>query len=173
MTYQFRPQSQPFEFYSPFDNAEHAWATEWQGETPQKSFDSYLLWVQQSLNKITKGRLAEDGQWGGQTLTALNLFRRQLRIKASNERVICPATEQALIAAGAAPPPAPVEVRGRETTPPSLSLYVDIPLQILLGKAKSMTGIFVPEKYCPQSQVDLIVFFHGNKVRVHKPHFSI
>jgi Thioredoxin len=177
MTYQFRQQTQPFEFYSEFDNAEQEWANavaqEWQGEAPQKPLDPYLSWVQQSLNKITKGRLTEDGQWGGQTRNALNLFRRQKGLKASFERVVCPDTERALIAAGADPPPAPVEVRGRETTPPSLSLYVDIPLQILLGKAKSMTGIFVPENYCPQSQVDLLVFLHGNKVRDHKPHFSI
>jgi thiol-disulfide isomerase/thioredoxin len=177
MIYPFQPPKGSFEFYSEFDNAEHAWAAdvtrEWQGETSEKPFDPFLFWVQQSLNKITKGRLAEDGQWGGQTRNALNLFRRQQGLKASDEIVVCPATERALIGAGADPPPPTVEVPGRETTPPSLSLYVDIPLQILLGKAKSMTGIFVPENYCPQSQVDLIVFLHGNKVRVHKPHFSI
>src|SRR5271166_5145556 len=42
------------------------------------------------------------------------------------------------------------------------TLYVDIPLG---GEspARPMTGIFIPENYVPQQQVDLILYLHGYK----------
>ncbi|MDQ3581817.1 MAG: hypothetical protein M3495_09485, partial [Pseudomonadota bacterium] len=99
-------------------------------------------------------------------------------------------TDRALRAAGAspssgkvAPPPqtsavpspvpAPTLLSNPEKTPLAYTLYVDIPLNIPLGKAKSMTGIFVPDNYCPLSPVDLIVYLHGFKRRSHKPHHSV
>ena len=66
-----------------------------------------------------------------------------------------------------------VVARAAETTPPGLTIYVDIPLQAPLGSAKSMTGIFIPQNYCARPQVDLIVYLHGFKLRAHKPTFSI
>ena len=69
--------------------------------------------------------------------------------------------------------PAPTLLSNPEKTPLAYTLYVDIPLNIPLGKAKSMTGIFVPDNYCPLSRVDLIVYLHGWKARSHKAEYSI
>jgi len=178
MTYQFRLREEPFEFYSEFDDAEEShFAETWKGEvSPRdaspKCSDRYLCWVQESLNKILNLRLNPDGQMGSNTRGAIQKFQRQKGLKLLTNDVVCPDTEQALIAAGATPPPGMVEARGHET-PAGRTIYVDIPLQIPLGNAKSMTGIFLPEDYCPMPQVDLIVYLHGFKVRSHQPHFSI
>jgi peptidoglycan hydrolase-like protein with peptidoglycan-binding domain len=148
---------------------------EWEGEINRRSGD-YIRWVQQSLNKILGLRLAEDGIAGSKTRSAVRSFQRRRGLESRTDGVICPRTEQALIAAGANPPPSirvPFEARSQETTPPARTVYVDIPLQIPLGKAKSMTGIFVPEDYCPLSSVDLIIYLHGFKLRSHKPDYSI
>ena len=176
MTYQFRLREEPFQFYSEFDNTEESLTTDfaetWQKEVPPKCFDPYICWVQASLNKILSLRLKEDGQMGSNTRSAIQKFQRQKGLKLLTSGVVCPDTEKALIAAGANPPPGIVQASGHET-PPGRTIYVDIPLQIPLGNAKSMTGIFVPENYCPLPQVDLIVYLHGFKLRSHQPHFSI
>jgi peptidoglycan hydrolase-like protein with peptidoglycan-binding domain len=138
-----------------------------------KMFDQYVLWVQECLNKILSLRLKEDGLIGSDTRSAIRSFQRRQRLPARPDGVVCPNTEQALIKTGAVPPPGMAKARDPETTPPARTVYMDIPLQIPLGKAKSMTGIFVPENYCPVSQVDLIVYLHGFKVRSHKPERSI
>jgi hypothetical protein len=176
MTYQFRLQGEPFEFYPEFDDAEDSLITDsaetWEGEVPPKcTGDRYVCWVQESLNKILGLRLKVDGNAGRDTRSAIRSFQSKKGLKPRPDGVICPDTEQALIAAGATPLGL-MEARGHET-PPGRTFYVDIPLQIPLGKAKSMTGIFVPEDYCPQLQVDLIVYLHGHKLRSHQPHFSI
>ncbi|MCI0389315.1 MAG: hypothetical protein MOB07_11210 [Acidobacteria bacterium] len=182
MTHQFRLREEPFEFYSEFDNAEELLTTDfaeaWQGEVSGKSPDRYILWVQESLNKILNLRpaLAEDGVLGGrlsETQKAIRKFQSQKGLQSHPQGVVCPDTERALITAGANPPPGMVQARAPETTPPARTIYMDIPLQIPLGQAKSMTGIFVPDKYCPVSKVDLIVYLHGHKVRKHEPKFSI
>jgi hypothetical protein len=178
MTYQFRLREEPF--YSEFDNAEESLTTDfaetWQGEVPPKCSDRYICWVQESLNKILNLRLVPDGVLGGpgsNTRKAIERFQNQKGLQSRPDGVVCPDTEQALIAAGANPPPVVVEARGPETTTPGLTLYPDIPLQIPLGNAKSMTGIFVPEHYCPLSSVDLIVYLPGHKLRFHKKEHSI
>jgi hypothetical protein len=133
--------------------------------------DRYTLWLQQSLNKVLNTRMTEDGDFGKNTRTALAAFRRRTRLT-SRADLVCPDTEKALVTAGANQPPGMVHLAS-ETKLPGLTLYVDIALQIRLGKAKSMTGIFVPDGFCPVPKVDLIVFLHGNKVRAHKPEFSV
>jgi hypothetical protein len=176
MTYRFR-QQKPFESYSAFENVGEfltaELAGEWQGEI-SKNPNRYVQWLQQSLNKVVKLRvpLVEDGDFGKNTRNALWIFRNKERLKHSGD-IICPETEKKLIAAGANPPPGLATARAAETTPPGLTIYVDIPLQVRLGSAKSMTGIFVPENYCARPQVDLIVYLHGFKVRSHDPTFSI
>ncbi|HYJ87322.1 MAG TPA: hypothetical protein VEW46_14770 [Pyrinomonadaceae bacterium] len=176
MTYGCRSRQDPFKFYSEFDNEEESWtndfAENWQQEVSGKNLDRYVLWLQQSLNKSLNLRLVEDGDFGTRTRNALWTFRRRARLRSSGD-VVCVDTERALVAAGANPPPGMVQARTSETTPPALTVYVDIPLQIRLGNAKSMTGIFLPDGFCPLPQVDLIVFLHGFKVRVHKPEFSV
>lgn len=48
----------------------------------------------------------------------------------------------------------------REDQPPALTLYINIPLG---GErpARPMTGIYIPENYLLQPQVDLILYLHG------------
>src|SRR5919108_2818416 len=125
MTYQFRLREEPFEFYSEFDDAEDSlindFAETWEGEVPPKCSDRYICWVQQSLNKILNLRLDEDGVLGGpqgNTQKAIRKFQSQQKgLKLLTKGVVCPDTEQALIAAGANPPPGMVEADGHETPP--------------------------------------------------------
>jgi hypothetical protein len=182
VTYQSRLREEPFEFES--DLAAELIDTEWEGEVNRSSRD-YIKWVQQSLNRIMGLKLSTDGVMGTQTRSAIRSFQRQKRLTADG--VVGTQTEGALIAAGVSPPPGtgaapqprpapsavPTLVKSKEMIPPAYTLYVDIPLQIPLGRAKSMTGIFVPEDYCPLSSVDLIIYLHGYKWRSHKPEYSI
>ena len=178
MKYAFVFESEPFQNYS--ESAEYElfdteFAGDWQGEISRVAPD-YIRWVQKSLNKILRLHLAEDGIAGRKTRSAVRSFQRRQGLESRPDGVICPHTERALIAAGANPPPGaggPLVARDPETTPPARTDYVDIPLQIPLGTAKSMTGIFVPEDYCLLSPVDLIVYLHGFKVRSHGPDYSI
>ena len=159
---------------------------EWEEEINRNSAE-YIRWVQQSLNRIGGLRLAVDGIMGPATRSAIRSFQHHQGLVADG--VVGAQTARALITAGASPPPgigaplqpsavpsavqAPTLLYPPEYTPPAYTLYVDIPLNIPLGKAKSMTGIFVPENYCPLSPVDLIIYLHGFKWRSHKPHHSI
>jgi hypothetical protein len=69
--------------------------------------------------------------------------------------------------AGRGEPPAPEKkdpaVR-RETTPPRLSLYLPIPLDVP-GVDDPATGVFVPDKYRAGKTVDLVVFLRGYDVK--------
>lgn len=159
---------------------------EWEGEINRRSGE-YIRWVQESLNKILGLRLVVDGIMGAQTRSGIRSFQRRQSLVADGS--VGTQTERALIAAGANPPlgivvppqpsvvpsavPAPTLINNPEKRPPAFTLYVDIPLDIPLGNAKSMTGIFVPENYCPLSQVDLVIYLHGYKWRSHLPHYSI
>lgn len=154
-----------------------------------RSSREYLRWIQESLNKILGLRLAADGIMGTQTRSAIRSFQQRHSLMADG--IVGAQTERALIAAGASPLPSsgmiqtlgiapsavPALVKPKETIPPAYTLYVDIPLQIPLGGAKSMTGIFVPANYRPQSKVDFIVYLHGHKVWENwnpmKPNMSI
>lgn len=177
MTYQIRLQKEPFEFYSEFDNAGESLigANRRHGEVPAKITikDDFIYWVQESLNTSQGSGLKLDGDIGGfdsNTRNAVRAFQRSKGLPQLSGGPICPDTERALGAAVKNSFPIK-EVRGPE--PLALTLYVNIPLQIPIGTAKSMTGIFVPENYCPLPQVDLIVYLHGFKRRTHDPSFSI
>ena len=89
MSYQFRPQSD----YAGESLPEYS--EYWQGEVAGKNSDRYVLWLQQSLNKVVRLRvpLVEDGQFGANTRNALWLFRRQAGLKSSGD-IVCPDTEQ-------------------------------------------------------------------------------
>jgi hypothetical protein len=134
-----------------------------------RSSRDYLRWVQRSLNKILGLRLTEDGVNGMQTRAAVRRFQQSKGLQADG--VVGPATERAMIAAGASQPsggsaqPAPPVSSGlikREDRPPAYTLYVDIRLGGE-ASAKPMTGIYVPEGYRTQSKVDLILYLHGFK----------
>lgn len=139
---------------------------------------AYTRWLQSSLNKILNLRLSVDGQMGAQTRSALRRFQQRAGLKADADPGA--RTEQALLAAGATPPPrtsnspnrpaTPITpatpttpaLLNRETAPPTTTLYVGI----TLGSEKpapAMTGIFIPQHYQPQEQVDLILYLHGHK----------
>ncbi|HXH01994.1 MAG TPA: peptidoglycan-binding domain-containing protein [Candidatus Competibacteraceae bacterium] len=168
----FTFEAEPFEFGSVLEEI-------------AKSSPDYVRWMQRSLNQILGLRLAADGILGSQTRSAIRSFQQRRGLRADG--VVGVQTERALIAAGASPPPdsratpppgsvpsaVPTLIKPKETTPPAYTLYVDIPLNAPLGKARSMTGIFIPKDYCPLPQVDLIVYLHGYKLRSHKPHYSI
>jgi Uncharacterized protein conserved in bacteria (DUF2272)/Putative peptidoglycan binding domain len=54
----------------------------------------------------------------------------------------------------------------QESTPPGITLYVEIDLQIvdkLKIAAPPITGIFIPDKYVPGAAADLILYLHGFK----------
>src|SRR6516164_4731559 len=56
----------------------------------------------------------------------------------------------------------------RDTTPPSLSVYLPIPLGVP-GVADPAAGVFVPEKYRAGDAVDLVLFLRGYDVNRPKP----
>jgi peptidoglycan hydrolase-like protein with peptidoglycan-binding domain len=140
---------------------------EWREEIARNSPD-YIRWVQSSLNQILGLRLAVDGVAGPQTRSAIRRFQQQRGLTVDGQ--VGPQTEGALIAAGASPPPGAAGsmshstpgLISRETLPPSSTLYLDL----ALGRespARPMTGIFIPENYVLQPQVDLLLYLHGHK----------
>ncbi len=56
----------------------------------------------------------------------------------------------------------PPALIGSENQPPGSTLFVDIPLGSE-GRARPMTGIFIPENYHVQPSVDIILYLHGFK----------
>ena len=145
----------------------------WEGEVSRTS-PAYIRWVQQSLNKILGLRLAEDGLMGTQTRSAVRSLQQRGGLQVDGS--VGPQTEKALVTAGVGPPPAagapspspgpanrltPALVK-RETSPPAETLYLDLALGIE-SPARPMTGIFIPESYRAQPQVDLILYLHGVK----------
>jgi hypothetical protein len=52
----------------------------------------------------------------------------------------------------------------RESTPPQLSLYLPIPLDVP-GVDDSATGVFIPEKYRAEKSVDVVVFLRGYDIK--------
>jgi Putative peptidoglycan binding domain len=136
---------------------------------------AYIRWVQQALNQVSAARLTVDGAIGTRTRAAIRAFQAGHRLPADG--VAGPRTEQALIAAGASPPPGasatPLPMPStpsarlgalikREDQPPGTTLYLDIRLG---GErpARPMTGVFIPAGYRPQPQIDLVVYLHGHK----------
>lgn len=73
-----------------------------QGEVSRKSRD-YIRWVQRSLNQILGLRLKEDGIIGKHSRSAVRSFQSRYQLKVDG--IVGPYTEQALITAGANPPP--------------------------------------------------------------------
>jgi hypothetical protein len=65
------------------------------------------------------------------------------------------------------PATAPALIRP-ENQPPRTTLYVDIRLG-QEGRAKPMTGIFIPEGYQLQPKVDILLYLHGFKAGRNQP----
>ena len=68
-----------------------------------RNSNEFAKWVQQSLNKILRIRLTEDGFFNPQTRSAIRQF--QVRQSLTVDGIVGPQTERALITAGASPPP--------------------------------------------------------------------
>jgi hypothetical protein len=60
----------------------------------------------------------------------------------------------------------------RDTTPPTLSLYLPIPLDIK-NVANPATGVFLPDKYRASESVDLVLFLRGYDVNRPEPATSV
>jgi hypothetical protein len=93
-------ESVPFRYHaidSDWELVETASDSEVSSDSPE-----YIRWLQQSLNKIMGLRLAEDGQMGPATRSAVRSFQQRVGLAADG--IVGPATEQALIRAGAASP---------------------------------------------------------------------
>lgn len=91
-----------------------AWSAE--RETPDRRRPAYIRWVQQALNQVAGAGLTVDGQFGRRSRAALIAFQRRQGLTADG--VVGPATERALIAAGApAPPGGSTSAAAPATTP--------------------------------------------------------
>jgi peptidoglycan hydrolase-like protein with peptidoglycan-binding domain len=162
-----------WEWLDPEMSEEFGDSFEWMEEVSRSSPD-YVRWLQQSLNKVLGLRLAADGVSGAQTRSAVRSFQQRQGLQADG--TMGAATERALVSAGATPPPAsgaspaPAAAASaaasglvkRESSPPSQTLYVRIPLGSE-SPAKPLTGIFIPQNFRPQAQADLIIYLHGFK----------
>ena len=84
---------------------------------PNRRSPDYIRWVQRSLNRLIGSRLAVDGAIGRQTRDAVRAFQQRRGLPADG--VVGPATERALIAAGAGQPPAGAGPAGRPGPAPA------------------------------------------------------
>jgi len=99
----------------------------------------FVRWIQTSLNKVSKKNLAVDGKLGHLTVAEILAFQRSRGLNADG--VVGPKTAQALVAAGAGPPPQHALHGGGSghkhwiaVVTPLLNRYrKDVPLDFLLG----------------------------------------
>ena len=173
MSREFNFEIDPFRAFAEYggisQQRESEPAAGWQGEVNRTSA-SYIQWVQSSLNTIMGLSLVVDGNNGRQTKSAVRSFQQRSGLQPDGK--VGPQTERSLVAAGASPPPTAAGSAAsvtaglvkREAAPPSYTLYFDLSLGSE-SPARPMTGIFIPEGYRPQPQVDLILYLHGFKQR--------
>jgi hypothetical protein len=125
--------------------------------------------------------LVVDGVLGLRTHAAVRAFQQSAGLKVDG--VIGPPTWARLLQLRPAPTPRPQpmprpqpapssnalpQLIQRENQPPDSTLYVDIRLGSE-GRARPMTGIFIPEHYLPQPQVDILLYLHGWKAQRKQP----
>jgi hypothetical protein len=81
-----------------------------------------------------------------------------------------------LAAGGATNEPAPIDQKDdavlRDTTPPLLTLYLPIPLDVPGIQAQS-TGVFIPDKYQVGQSIDLVLFLRGYDIKRPKTATSV
>lgn len=87
---------------------------EWEGEVSRSS-PEYVKWVQASLNKVLRINLGVDGVLGSKTRSAIRSFQQKQSL--NSDGIVGPATEDALVKAGATRPPQIANV-GSPYSPP-------------------------------------------------------
>ncbi len=136
--------------------------------------------LQARLNTWLAGRprfggrlLAVDGIFGPLTRAAVRAYQHSEGLSADG--IVGSQTWMRLLRLSPAPgpqPPSPPSTApaliGREDQPPDTTLYVDIRLGDE-GRARPMTGIFIPEHYLPQPKVDILLYLHGFKAQRNQP----
>lgn len=122
--------------------------------------------------------LVVDGIFGAATESAVRAFQQTERLKVDG--IVGSQTWGRLLAHPSVPisptprPPSPQPqppqppsagapaLLNSEKQPADTTLYVNIPLGSE-GKARAMTGIFIPESYHTQPAVDMLLYLHGFK----------
>ena len=133
-------ENESFNYEDEFDNQEYETKKSCKRDWCDQN---YIRWVQRSLNQILGLQLKEDGGLGRLTRSAIRRFQQRNGLKADSS--IGPATEKALIAAGAINPPEIKQMPCGPTDSKELIKLLnkyrgDIPLHFLLGWIEVESG---------------------------------
>jgi len=129
-------ESGPFELIFETDEFNSELVGEaWEGEV--KTSPDYVRWVQQSLNRVMGLQLKVDSISGMQTRSAIRSFQQRQGLMPDG--IVGPRTEQALIKAGAIPPPGFSNV-----SPPLISPRPPLPRTVLFSRRVLPTEVLLP-----------------------------
>ena len=112
-------------YHTPFYTKNRDLDSEYFLEQEVRSGLEYVRWIQSSLNKIMRLRLAVDGIIGPMTRSAIRSFQRQYGLTVDG--IVGPITEAKLIQAGASRPPGGGSASPGGTSP-SETTFTQLPL---------------------------------------------
>lgn len=119
----------------PWESRYHRDTGDREGGSADRRSPSYVRWLQTSLNRVLPANLSADGRMGPRTRAAVMALQRSRRL--TPDGVAGPATERALIAAGAPPPP--IAVAGA-MAPPQAMAPVSTDLAVLAAPTTRPTA---------------------------------